>query len=681
MNPTKAVRANRAVVFTHFSELKYREGPKDFGQLQNEYRPKYKQLFRSYLLCPEIALVYVYVDWSFKQATPSIQGKQKFEPDPALLVQEQEITDFLELTERQARSEARLEDPASGAGSPRFIYVGILRLLGLLNSLVEVNPQFTQYFCGPGQEFTYDSPKFVEAVIRLARGDTPHLAAYPVIRIDEDAEPNPEMVRELLRHYGEISRSERFYIFSGAYGRPVASPPGDSQDPTQPIDYLNDFAVRTHFFAKVGPQDGYSLPPDIIKQIKHFLGDLDALGAKQLPSSRENYTGNLTELISHPGDPRNPKDPAIRQERPATQVVSGAGLIMAVTAIRFLPPFMNFQHLTVWVDDHLKRRLHEGLGDLSRDDVENVSSARIRQYRHPNGVKSKDVEWAIQNYFDRLLRGCVFRRTIVKNDGTPTDYTNLLSEIVKFKVVPGRGEWVPGQFPELRSRTDAGRQVQLAGIDGQMILDAEERYDEVLKCWSADELEGSLLWRWAKNRKLDQLDSRLFHEEDQLVPLLLAKRLFNPETRAQSWLREKCSEELDCLTRESVNDNLDILEVCDLRADELSALTRKLNRILEDETLWEEDAFSEGRSDELAKSFEMSPAAGKARVNRELLQWAFPKDIPWWNHRERICRAVVDDGLSYARLVYYWPIFVRAIERLRLVGNLWLYEPIDAALS
>src|SRR6266478_2029310 len=491
-NPTNAVRVTRAVVFTHFSDLKYRDGSKTFDVLQNKYKEKYTKILKSYLLCPDIAFVYVYVDWSFKQVAPRIKGKQKFRPDAKLIEEERELIGFLKFTEKQARTEAQLEDPSSGTGPPAFKYVGIQKLVALLNKLVEVNPQFTQFFCGPEKEFTYDSPKFVEAVIRLARGDTPHLAGYPVIRIDEDAEPNPEMVRQLLRHYEGLICSQRFYIFSGAYGRPAATTPGDNQEPAQTVDYLNDFAVRTHFFAEVGTEDGRTLSPKIIKQIKYFLADLDALGAKQLPLSRESYTTNLTEVISRPGDHRNPKHAKNRPERPSTQVVSGAGLIMAVAAVRFLPPFMNFQHLTVWVDDHLKRRLHEGLGDLSREDVENVSKARIRQDRYPRGVTLEHVEAAIRTYFDRLLRGCIFRRTIVKNDGTPTDYTDLLAEIVKFKVVPEHGEWLAGEFPDLKSRTVAGRQSQLAKIREQMILDANERYDEVLNCWSAGELEGSL---------------------------------------------------------------------------------------------------------------------------------------------------------------------------------------------
>ncbi len=168
------------------------------------------------------------------------------------------------------------------------------------------------------------------------------------------------------------------------------------------------------------------------------------------------------------------------------------------------------------------------------------------------------------------------------------------------------------------------------------------------------------------------------------MPLLLAKRLLNPvtpESRAQKWLRQKCKEELRRLKKASANDNLNILEDCERRADELRGLTRKLNSILKNEALWEESAFLKARSDKLMKSMKISSVGDKAKINREFLQWAFPEDIPWWNHQERICRAVVDDGLSYARLVYYWPIFVRAIERLRLLGNLWLFEPIDAVPS
>jgi len=692
-------------VFTHFSDLEYGGG---LAALQNKYGQKYKEIFKSYLLCPEIALVYVYVDWSFKQVTPLIAqpfeaksdnlppaepATTKFTFDPSFHVAERQLKDFLKVTAGQARSTVRREHPSLSAESPEFIYVGLSELVGLLDSLIKVNPEFTQYFCGHGGKFTYDSPKFVEAVIRLARGDTPHLAGYPVVRIDEDAVPNPLVIRELLGHYEELCQSERFYIFSGAYGDPATKTRVESEELTGEVDYLNDFAVRTHFFAEVGTRDGRGLPS--MEQIKHFLGDLDALGAKQLHPSREHYTQRLTELISLPGDHRDPSHPENRGERPSTQVVSGAGLIMAVGAVRFLPPFMNFQHLTVWVDDHLKRRLHEGLGDLSRDDLESVpsatirhnryeaddkkdaSSARIRQDRYPEGVKAEDVEKAIRSYFDRLLRGCVFRRTIVNNDGTATAYTELLAEIVKLKVLPESGEWPAEKDPGLRSRSPGVIPPQLGEIRDQMISDAEERYDEVLKCWSSDELQGSLLWRWTRNRMLDPLDSPLLHAEDQLVPLLVAKRLCFPRTPAERWLREKCRPELGRDTLGSLNDYKNILELCKLRADELLALTKRLNKIIKHETLWQESDFSKAFEDTRIKPPKLP--GDNAKTNRELLQWAFPEDIPWWNHRERICQAVVDDGLSYARLVYYWPVFVRAIERLPILGNSWLFTPIDVA--
>jgi hypothetical protein len=47
------------------------------------------------------------------------------------------------------------------------------------------------------------------------------------------------------------------------------------------------------------------------------------------------------------------------------------------------------------------------------------------------------------------------------------------------------------------------------------------------------------------------------------------------------------------------------------------------------------------------------------------------------SHKKKICAAVVDDAVSYIKLVHKWPIFTRAIERLPFDGNEWLYEPID----
>jgi hypothetical protein len=558
-----------------------------------------------------------------------------------------------------------------------------MQLVGLLDKLVHVNPELPRFFCGPAKEFTYDSPKFVEAVIRLARGDTPHLAEYPIVRIDEDAEVNCAAIHSLLDTYEELGRRQRFYFFSGAYGEPVVESVPKAGSAQGAPAYLNNFAVRTHFFTKLSTRDGHArgdqvFPTATVQQIKHFLADLDAIGAKQLPSSRNEYTVALKDIISSNEDPRNQ-----RAERPSTQVISGAGLIMSSRAVRFLPPFMNFQHLTVWVDDHLKRRLHEGLYDLERNDVESLMSAKLKQNRHPDGVKAKDIDWAVHTYFDRLLRGCVFRRVITMKDGSPTEFTQTLAEMVTFKLICNC-DWPMMELPVLtRCKTSSNEltEVNLRDLREKMLQEAEERYQEVLKCWTTKELEGSLIWTWAKNRTMiHSEDPVLFHEEDLLVPVLLVKRLFRPQNPFDKRLSTLCKDEVDRLKIDALREDLDILDFCTWKVRELEALTRKLNCILEQEKLWaDEELMKVPKTPALAQFLTQLVASQEPvkKKNRELLQCVYPGIIPWYNHKDKTCTAVVNDGLNYARLLFYWPTFVRAVERLDIPGNLWLYHPIN----
>ncbi len=81
---------------------------------------------------------------------------------------------------------------------------------------------------------------------------------------------------------------------------------------------------------------------------------------------------------------------------------------MTKNAIEVLPPFMSFQNLTIWVDDHLKRRLHEALGQMSKKNLEHINDALFHQDRHPEGIKkiaNQDIDGKkmLNDYFDRLF--------------------------------------------------------------------------------------------------------------------------------------------------------------------------------------------------------------------------------------------------------------------------------------
>jgi hypothetical protein len=87
---------------------------------------------------------------------------------------------------------------------------------------------------GEDGAFTYDSPKFVEAVIRLARGANPAHGVYPVLRFDEDVDVNEAAIDSLLGRVSFATQSNLYdcSFFSGGYGSEKGLVP------------VNDFAVR-----------------------------------------------------------------------------------------------------------------------------------------------------------------------------------------------------------------------------------------------------------------------------------------------------------------------------------------------------------------------------------------------------------------------------------------------------
>ena len=80
---------------------------------------------------------------------------------------------------------------------------------------------------------------------------------------------------------------------------------------------------------------------------------------------------------------------------------------MSIAAVEQLPPFANMARNITWVDDGIKRALHEGLGDLTSGDTSRLENASLRQERlgDQNGIMLRDVKWAIDKYMPRLISG------------------------------------------------------------------------------------------------------------------------------------------------------------------------------------------------------------------------------------------------------------------------------------
>lgn len=527
----------KAVIFTHFGELHYgkkagiprrlRDFQADDAEwLRNTPRhlAKYTEIFQSYLECArdsgQVGLVYVYVDWAIREAAPTwAKGRLVF--DPAFVGHDQALLGLLENAERNARDELRV----GGDAPPQFRCFGMVKLVNLLNNLVEVDRHLLAFLGGPGgTPFTYDSPKFAEAVIRLARSDIQHLAD-PVLRIDEDAKPTPGFIRRLVQEYAKISRAAPFFFFSGTYG-----------NPNGPYDPINDHAVRTHWLATVPQEPPVKLTEPQTELARIFLADLSVLGATQLRDCCSHHSHAMRDLLSgHPPNGGPQVSIAGHPPKRGPQVISGAGLMMSPRAVNFFPPFMNLENLVVWVDDHLKRRLHEAAGDISpQEPPESVEGARIQQDRHPNGLTQERIDWAKTVYFDRLLRGCMFTRLIADLHGEPTEYAQLLKDIA----------WVRVRKGDLRVS-----EKKLECLRRGLVKPAEERYDQVVQCWQSSEFRETVIYDWvASLGPQHRTDSRekVTHDAISYVHLLLEWPIFK---HAIARLKMNANPWLFCETR------------------------------------------------------------------------------------------------------------------------------------
>ena len=168
----------QAVMFTHCASLKY-ENEASFQAKEGGYIRNYKESFKDFLICNEkesiVSDLFLYIDAGVKELVKlQLENADKFKLDAEINERAQIFKELLKTSEDQARAELNLNK----SQPPTFHYVGVQELTILLNNLWKVDPSLLKpgMFLGINNQFTYDSPKFVEAVIRLARGDIPHLA-------------------------------------------------------------------------------------------------------------------------------------------------------------------------------------------------------------------------------------------------------------------------------------------------------------------------------------------------------------------------------------------------------------------------------------------------------------------------------------------------------------------------
>jgi hypothetical protein len=454
-----------AVVFTHIDVRNQLEVPAGF----QEFYDTRGSFFRSCLRCRNIGIVFVYSSYGIgayinavrRVVRPSVVQRSRSAAIPFSVVDgEQRIYDALQLAVDRAAAEIASETPeAPQRARQRFVFIGVRELACHLTRLQRQDADLVDSLAYR-ENFTYDSPKYAEAIIRLRRPDD------TVIRVDADVEVNEEAIARILKAARALRQTpgKKMWWFSGSYSGNFAGDP------------VNEYAVRQHWLIDPATRNDRTKFA-LLAGGQRFLLDLGEVGATQI----------ALQPPPQPNDPRlSPGAGKLIAARGATksrqtpQVISGAGLVASVGAIRRLPPFMNAKTMVVWIDDHLKRQLHEAIGDLQPSDTERVPGAVLKQDRYAGPITQRDVEWARDAYFLRLLHGCLLEATIKTADGKRGPLAAMVYRIMQ-------EDYKPTDADYLALRRD-------------LRAAAKQRLKEVLAVWgSADYGDPEkLLQTWAK---------------------------------------------------------------------------------------------------------------------------------------------------------------------------------------
>src|SRR5205085_3340834 len=210
----------KAVVFTHFGVRLEDARAVDSADVEAKLVTRANSYFKSVLPLGNVGLVYVYVDVGtqivLKRLSEIKQKKGVLRLSLRELEIEYEVRNCIQMGFDRAVKGSRRRRGVAPSKLPVVEIIGLPHLLGIFNNLFSRKPQLIADLAGRLGKFTYDSPKFVEAVIRLARGASVTHSPYPILRFDADVEINGKGVARLLAAVKEtLDRNKDHAFFSG----------------------------------------------------------------------------------------------------------------------------------------------------------------------------------------------------------------------------------------------------------------------------------------------------------------------------------------------------------------------------------------------------------------------------------------------------------------------------------
>lgn len=276
------------------------------------------------------------------------------------------------------------------------------------------------WFIGKSQSIRYDTPKIVEAIVRLRLFGS----GVPVFRLDYDVlfrgDENKDLpdlglfktVASCLRAY-QLRMDEpsvATFLLSASYDTRALMPPENS---ISLADWRGAFATRIFPALPIEPEKINKLGSGYGERKytwESYAEDVfDAALARKFYGLAEKDL--VTEGISGIGK---------IGAHPMSSVISGAMLCLSEGAILDLPPFSNFTLNVSWIDDHLKYCLHRELRHLTTIELKIeplLSDAKLDliMVRKARARITNLPSYVLGNYLPTVLWGTVVDAWITKN--------------------------------------------------------------------------------------------------------------------------------------------------------------------------------------------------------------------------------------------------------------------------
>lgn len=390
--------------------------------------------------------------------------------------------------------------------------VRVLTALDLVDVFGEMSAveNLRKFLIGMQNEMQYDTPKFIEAIVRLRMIGS----RVPVLRLDRDVliPPDGEQFNktELALAIkgicaGVVEYHDSTQVLATILSANYKIPDKDNKDM---LTWSGGYATRI-LPSLLVPTD----PNDLKKYINETKSVVD-----WAPELDKHFSPELTKRFY---------DGIWKWGAPTIAVISGALLYMNDAVVLNVPPFSNFSQKVMWIDDHLRYVLHREMGDFRRNTLIDFKTGNplFVQYSNVQVSKYRSAEefllYTARTYLPSILWGSFFDYWLCTSPLLKKRWTKLnQNDLERWSQERQNGS--PGFLATAVREARAGSLPDEALLRENLKKAADERLKVLLDVWGGlrNNESHSFASAWVHDKFPDLVKDALRNEKPKIAPKL-----------------------------------------------------------------------------------------------------------------------------------------------------------------